>query len=170
MEELLANLEILIGSEESVNIFQMCFRALIAFCVLLLSLKLGHKRLLGRMAGLDYFMMIIIGAILSRAINGSAPFYATIGTTFFLVFLHWGLCFLIFRFPFLGNFLKENKRYLIKEGKYLDNELRASHITKDDLLTEMRIRLGREDLEVVREAVLERNGKVSFICEKKVYK
>ena len=49
----------------------------------------------------------------------------------------------------------------MKKGKCLDNELKASHITKDDLLTEMRIRLGSEDLETIKEAVLERNGKVS---------
>lgn len=170
MEELSASLQILIGSEENINMLQMCFRALAALLVLIVSLKLGHKRLLGQMAGLDYFMIIIIGSILSRTISGDSPFLATIGTAFFLVFLHWGLCFLIFRFPSVATFLKEDKRYLVKKGKCLDNELKASHITKDDLLTEMRIRLGSEDLETIKEAVLERNGKVSFICEKDISK
>ncbi|GAB4226372.1 MAG: DUF421 domain-containing protein [Chlamydiales bacterium] len=147
---------------DPIEIWQMCLRALVAYISLHLAIRLGHKKLLSEITALDYLMMILIGATISRGINGDAPFIPTILTSLFLIFLHWILSALTFHYPILDWILKNNKRYLIQNGKFLEKEMNDSHISKEDLLSEMRVRLNQDNIKKIKEAILEKNGKISF--------
>ena len=46
-------------------------------------MQLGHKRSLSRKTPFDAAMLVILAAVLSRAINGSAAFFATLGGGWF---------------------------------------------------------------------------------------
>jgi len=75
---------------------QISTRAIIVFLVTLATVRLGHKRSLSRKTPLDAVLLVIPAAVLSRAINGSAAFFATLGGGVILVLLHRLVAFLTF--------------------------------------------------------------------------
>ena len=58
---------------------QISVRAIIVFLVTLATVRLGHKRSLSRKTPFDAVLLVILASVLSRAINGSAAFFATLG-------------------------------------------------------------------------------------------
>ena len=58
---------------------QISLRGIIVFLVTLATVRLGHKRSLSRKTPFDAVLLVILAAVLSRAINGSAAFFATLG-------------------------------------------------------------------------------------------
>jgi len=67
---------------------QISLRGIIVFLVTLAAVRLGHKRSLSRKTPFDAVLLVILAAVLSRAINGSAAFFATLGGGVVLVVLH----------------------------------------------------------------------------------
>jgi len=53
---------------------QISLRGIIVFLVTLAAVRLGHKRSLSRKTPFDAVLLVILAAVLSRAINGSAAF------------------------------------------------------------------------------------------------
>ena len=49
---------------------------------------MADRRSLAEKTGFDTLFLVLIGAILARAINGSAAFLTTIGCAFFLMLVH----------------------------------------------------------------------------------
>jgi uncharacterized membrane protein YcaP (DUF421 family) len=94
MHEALSVLNGLLGLDKngsSLNLLQMSLRSIIIYVAALIMLQLGNRRILGRNTVFDIILGIILGSVLSRAINGSAAFFPTIGVSFVLVLLHWFL-------------------------------------------------------------------------------
>ena len=54
---------------------QISLRGIIVFVVTLITIQLGHKRSLSRKTPFDAALLVILAAVLSRAINGSAAFF-----------------------------------------------------------------------------------------------
>jgi hypothetical protein len=54
---------------------QISLRGIIVFLATLIMIRLGHKRSLARKTPFDAVLLVILAAVLSRAINGSAPFF-----------------------------------------------------------------------------------------------
>src|SRR5256714_10875722 len=67
---------------------QISLRGIIVFLATLIMVRLGHKRSLARKTPFDAVLLVILAAVLSRAINGSAPFFPTLGGGVVLVLLH----------------------------------------------------------------------------------
>jgi uncharacterized membrane protein YcaP (DUF421 family) len=59
------------------NVLQVCLRGTIVFFYALVIVRLGAKRFMARMTALDVILAFILASTLSRAINGSAPFFPT---------------------------------------------------------------------------------------------
>ena len=49
------------------------------FLATLITVRLGHKGSLAQRTPLDAVLLVILAAVLSRAINGSSAFFPTIG-------------------------------------------------------------------------------------------
>src|SRR4029450_5571411 len=75
---------------------QISLRGIIVFFVTLITVRLGHKRSLSRKTPFDAVLLVILAAVLSRAINGSAAFFATLGGGVVLVLVHRLFAFLAF--------------------------------------------------------------------------
>ena len=83
--------ETLIGlsvEPKDLTFVQISLRGIIVFLATLIMIRLGHKRLLTRRTPFDAILLVILAAVLSRAINGSAAFFATLGGGVVLVLLH----------------------------------------------------------------------------------
>src|SRR5947199_10734379 len=57
---------------------QISLRGIIVFLVTLATVRLGHKRSLSRKTPFDAVLLVILAAVISRAINGSVTFFTTI--------------------------------------------------------------------------------------------
>src|SRR5437773_12523303 len=67
---------------------QISVRGIIVFLATLIMVRLGHKRSLAHKTPFDAILLVILASVLSRAINGPAAFFATLGRGVVLVVLH----------------------------------------------------------------------------------
>src|SRR3954468_7409757 len=74
---------------EGMDIGTVLVRTVIAFVLLLVYVRLASRRLLARYSAFDVVLAIVLGSVVSRAINGQAPFWATMAATALLLVLHW---------------------------------------------------------------------------------
>ncbi len=142
----------------------MSLRALIVYRLALLIIRLGGgKRFLGKHAAFDVVLGIIFGSVLSRAVNGSSPFFATLGAGFIIASLHWLFATIaLYSQPF-GILIKGTAQPLIKEGQIQWDTLHQGYISKEDLIEALRAHGKLSDPSQVQAAHLERSGEISVI-------
>ncbi len=150
-------------SPKDLSVLQTLCRAIVIFVNALIMVRLGHKRSLSRKTAFDVVLIVILGAILSRAINGSAPFFPTILAGYALVFIHRIFAWLGCRWHWFGRTIKGWPAVLIANGHLRREAMRRHCVSEHDLEEDMRLSIGKSDLGQVREARLERSGDVSFI-------
>src|SRR5207247_145000 len=73
---------------KELTFLQVSLRGVIVFIVTLVMVRLSSKRSLAEKTAFDAALIVIIASVLARAINGSAPFFPTLGIGFILVFIH----------------------------------------------------------------------------------
>lgn len=81
----------------------------------------------------------------------------------FLVFLHKACAALAFRSEKFGDLIKGCETLIIKDGQVQEKAMRAGHITKKDLLEELRQEGNVSSPIEVKTAFLEWNGKISVL-------
>lgn len=140
---------------------QLIWRALIIFGIALVLMRVGHKRSLTRRTAFDMAFIVIIGAILARAINGSAPFFGTIGISCLLVALHRLFAFIASRSPGFERLIKGTPVELVQGGERIRKQMRRHDITDADLEEDMHLS-GHTSCEQIAVARLERSGDISF--------
>jgi len=79
-----------------VGAFQMALRTIIVYVCSLAVIRVGSKRFLSQASAFDVIVGIMLGSVMSRAINGSAPFLPTLLAGAVLVGMHWLLAALAF--------------------------------------------------------------------------
>ncbi|NIR46906.1 DUF421 domain-containing protein [candidate division KSB1 bacterium] len=150
--------------ESMLTLGQMALRAFVIYFAALFMIRLsGDKRFLGRHAAFDVILGIILGSLLSRAINGTASFVETIGAGIVLVGMHWFFAVLAFHSSRFGRLINGEECVLVQEGKFKWDGMRKGFISKDDLLEALRIEAHVSDTKDVKLAYLERNGYISII-------
>ncbi len=124
---------------QDLTFVQISLRGIIIFLATLIMVRFGHKRSLAHKTPFDAVLLVILAAVLSRAINGSAPFLATIGGGVVLVLL------------------------LVRNGECDLRMMRRNHVSMHDLEEDMRLHAHIDDLSKIRLARVERSGDISFI-------
>jgi uncharacterized membrane protein YcaP (DUF421 family) len=156
----------LLGLERDVadvNAAQMALRAVIVYGVTLAIVRLGSKRLLSKATAFDFIVAIMLGSVMSRAINGSAPFVPTLVAGTLLLGIHWLFARLAFKTSWFGQIVKGQRVLLIKDGQVQPDGVRRAFITQDDLEQALRLRTNQSDPSSVERAYLERNGQISIV-------
>ena len=147
---------------DGLSTLQVCVRAVVVYLVLIGYVRFGKKRFLGQASAFDVILVIIIGSLSSRAISGTAPFIATLAGTFVLILVHWIISYLAATSPTLGYVTKGHDTLIIKNGRIDRKALHNVHMSNDDLAEDLR-QEGVDDVNHVKEARLERNGKLSVV-------
>lgn len=142
---------------------QISLRGIIVFLVTLAAVRLGHKRSLSRKTPFDAVLLVILAAVLSRAINGSAAFFATLGGGLVLVVLHRLFAFLTFYSHRFGILVKGKPDVIVRDGKPDLPMMLRNHVSTHDLDEDMRLSAHTDDLSQIRLARVERSGDISFI-------
>ena len=142
---------------------QISLRGIIVFLVTLVAVRLGHKRSLSRKTPFDAVLLVILAAVLSRAINGSAALFATLGGGMVLVVLHRLFAFLTFYSHRFGMLIKGRPDVIVRDGQCDVPMMWRNHVSMHDLDEDMRLSAHIEDLSRIRIARVERSGVISFI-------
>ena len=142
---------------------QISLRGIIVFLATLAMVRLGHKRSLSHKTPFDVVLLVILASVLSRAINGSAAFFATIGGGVVLVLLHRLFAHLAYYSHGFGILVKGKPDVIVRDGQCDFQMMRRNHISKHDLEEDMRLDAHLDDLSKVRLARIERSGDISFI-------
>jgi uncharacterized membrane protein YcaP (DUF421 family) len=134
--------------------------------VALAFVRIGDKRFLGKSTAFDVVIGIMLGSVMSRAINGSAPFLPTLLGGVVLIGVHWLLGVLAFHASWFGTLVKGSPVLLIKDGNIQQAEMRRAGLSEHDLQQALRLRSNQTDPTNVQLAYLERNGSISVIPRK----
>lgn len=149
--------------QDKITLIPMLLRTLIVYVTALIIVRLGEKRFFSKSTAFDLVLSIILGSVISRGINGSAPFFPTLAASLGLVLLHWILAALAFRSDWFGDLVKGHARVLIRDGELDWDSMSESHLSKQDLLSALRVESQIEDPDQVQIARLERSGDISVI-------
>jgi uncharacterized membrane protein YcaP (DUF421 family) len=141
----------------------MALRSVIVFFFSIALVRVGANRLLGKNAAPDIMISILLGSVLSRAVNGQAAFYPTLGASLLLVLLHRLLAWAGVYSHGISVFAKGRDRVLVRDGSVDQRALREVLMTEDDLLENLRLNGGICVASEAKEARLERNGTVSVV-------
>ena len=109
----------LFGDSKDLNTIQMLDRGIVVFVITLLLIRLSGRRSFGIKTPMDNIVVILLGAMLSRAIVGASPFVPIVATSTLLVFLHRGIGWLSIRNPGLKNFIDGTKTKLYENETFL---------------------------------------------------
>src|SRR6476469_3324232 len=160
------SLETLLGlavEPKDLTFTQISLRGIIVFLVTLATVRLGHKRSLSRKTPFDAVLLVILASVLSRAINGSAAFFATLGGGVVLVLLHHLFAVLTFYSHRFGILVKGRPDVVVRDGQCDVPVMWRNHVSTHDLDEDMRLSVHVDDLSNIRVARVERSGDISFI-------
>jgi uncharacterized membrane protein YcaP (DUF421 family) len=157
-----------LGAEpKDLTFLQISLRGVVVFLATLLMIRLGHKRSLARKTAFDAVLIVILASVLSRAINGSAAFFATIGGGFVIVFVHRLLAFVAYHSHWFGCLIKGRPEVILDDGNLILDTMRRNHISKHDFEEDLRLDAHLDDVSMIRVARVERSGDISFIKAEK---
>lgn len=167
-----AYLNDLLGLNKSGNDLElghMLARTGVVFIVAVVLVRVGARRFLSHSAGFDMMVAVVLGSVLSRAINGDARFFPTLAASVLLVLLHHVVASLAFRSHWISQLVKGRPRVLVRDGVVDASEMKRAKITPDDLEANLRLQGNVARVEDVAEARLERSGSVSVLLRKSAY-
>lgn len=148
---------------KDLTFLQVSLRGVIVFLVALLMVRMGSKRSLAEKTAFDAVLIVVLASVLSRAINGSAGFYTSIGASFVLVLLHRFFAWIACRSHVFGKLIKGSPAVIIEDGKLDARTMRRHLVSEHDLEEDLRLDGNLEDFSKVRVARVERSGDISFI-------
>jgi uncharacterized membrane protein YcaP (DUF421 family) len=150
--------------EDRLTAWQMGLRALVIYIIGLAMVRIGGGwRLFGQHAAFDVVLGIIFGSILSRAVNGSAPFFETLGSGIVLIVIHSIFAAIAFRSHTFGNLVKGRTQIVVKDGEFQRDTMARNWISERDIQAAIRTKYKIDDIEQIAVARLERSGDISGI-------
>jgi uncharacterized membrane protein YcaP (DUF421 family) len=141
----------------------LVIRAAVVFFAILLVTRVVGRRELGSLEPFDLILLIVIGDLVQQGITQSD--YSVTGALlviFTIALLTVMTSYLSFRFKPLRPVLEGEPLLLVENGEIVEANLRRERIALDELAAEAR-QQQIASISDVRFAVLETNGRISFI-------
>ena len=138
-------------------------RTVIVYFILILSMRLMGKRQIGELEVSDLVTTLLLSEIAALPITDSSipVLYAVIPIITLLTFEVLS-SFILARVPSLKNFISARPEILVKNGSPDRRAMMRSRLSLDELISELR-QNGITDINDVRYAILEQNGKITVI-------
>jgi uncharacterized membrane protein YcaP (DUF421 family) len=141
----------------------LVIRAIFVFFLMLVITRAVGRRELSSMEPFDLILLVVMGDLIQQGVTQSD--YSLTGSTIVIVtiaVLTVGTAYLSFRFRRLRPLLEGEPVVLVAGGRVIESNLRRQRMTVEELLAEARLQsIG--GLDAVEYAVLETNGRVSFL-------
>jgi uncharacterized membrane protein YcaP (DUF421 family) len=145
------------------GVAQVAIRAALVYAFLLLLVRVAHTRLLGKATPFDIVVSILIGSVMSGAVDGSSPLLPTLAAGAVLVGMHSLFAFVSFHTSWFGKVVKGNRVLLIADGEVREEGLEEAKLSRRDLEEALRLEASETDPASIKRAWLERNGNISVI-------
>jgi uncharacterized membrane protein YcaP (DUF421 family) len=141
----------------------LVIRAAVAFLFVYLLTRVIGRRELSSMQPFDLIMLVMIGDLVQQGVTQN-DFSVTgallVGSTVALMTV--GVSYTSFKFPRLRPVLDGEPVIVVEDGTPIERNLRRNRITRDELAAAAREN-GIGSLGAVKWAVLETNGRISFL-------
>lgn len=144
----------------------VCFRAVISFIALFLITKLIGKKQVSEFSLFDYVISISIGNFAAEiAINTDIQFLnGLVGVTIFGI-IACLVSFLTMKSIILRRFFTGTSTIIMEDGKFIYKKMKRIKLDVNDFLESARI-AGYFDVSKIKYAIMEVNGKISFLPKK----
>lgn len=160
----------LFGEGKELNSLQMADRAFVMFFITLILIRLAGMRAFGQKSAFDSIIVIMLGAILSRAVTGASAFVPTVFAGTVLSLIHRILGIITVNNESVGRIVKGRKKILFKNNNPVKENMQHCGVSLKDLQEEVRLILNEDSMENVKEIWIERSGKVSIIKKETIKK
>ena len=150
-------------SPQAENLLVVAGNTVCIYVFLTVSMRVLGRRQLGQLTALDLLVIILLGSAVETAmVHGDTSLKAGLvsGTTLFL--LNYAVARQIRRSKRFGHVCGSGPMVLVHDGKFVEEHMRRSGLTCEDVLHALRQR-EQADLSNVRFAVLEPDGQINVI-------
>jgi uncharacterized membrane protein YcaP (DUF421 family) len=151
------------GKATELTVLNISLRGFFIFIVGLALVRIGDRRSLAEKTAFDAIFIVLLGSMLSRTINGPAPFFPTIAGAIGLMVIHRIFAFGAFKSHAFGKLIKGRPLTLVRNGEIDWEEMKHSLVSKHDFEEDLRLDAKTEDVSDIQLACLERSGDISFI-------
>jgi uncharacterized membrane protein YcaP (DUF421 family) len=141
----------------------LVLRTIVVFLFILLLTRTIGRRELSSLEPFDLIILVVIGDLVQQGVTQDD--YSVTGVLIVLSTLSLlvvTVSYTSFRFPILRPVISGEPVVLVEDGRVIEGNLRRERITEGELLMAAR-QSGFASLDDVRFAVLETNGKISFV-------
>ena len=138
-------------------------RAFFAFLFVLIVTRVMGRRELSSLEPFDLILLIVLGDLIQQGVTQSDYSFTGLllaGGTFTLLTV--AVSYLVFRVRRLRPVFEAEPLVLVEDGRLIERNVRRERITPEEIAAEARLQQ-IPSLDRVRWAVLESNGKISFI-------
>lgn len=145
------------------SVWQVILRTVVVYLTALVLIRIGKRRFMGDYSAIDILLGFVLGSVLARGVTGAISIFNMLVVVVMLLGLHWLFAALSFYWPWFERAIETSPRKLIENGKVIDEAVRKSKITNDELAQALREQGQVEDVTEVKTAYLERDGSITVI-------
>jgi uncharacterized membrane protein YcaP (DUF421 family) len=142
---------------------EMFTRGTVIYWALFLLLRLAGRRDVGSMGVADFLVLVLVADAAGNAMAGESTSVGD-GVIVVATIVGWSVCVdrLGYHSPLLRKWLEPRRVLLVKNGRIVARGMRQEHVTRTELMAQLRL-LGIGRLDEVQRAYIESDGQVSVI-------
>lgn len=153
----------LLHKDDHITDLQMASRSLIVFLLAVALVRLAGRRSFGLRSPFDTVISLLLGATLSRGIVGASSFTGTLLACVVLALLHRICAYISIHSQAFSRLMSGQQRVLYENGRYIQENMDAMLVSKQDLQEAARREGNEATLDDVKAAFIERNGQISIV-------
>ncbi|MBP0619557.1 DUF421 domain-containing protein [Cupriavidus consociatus] len=152
-----------VGEGDDLQWWQGAVRAAVIFVGTWAMLRLAGRRAFAQKSAFDLCIVLLLGAVLSRAVVGATSLTVAFTAALVLVLLHRAVGWLSGRFPPFDCAIGGHALDLLSRGELDRERISRAMLTEEDLKASLRASLQSDSFSGLARVVLERDGKVTFV-------
>ncbi|GAB3510395.1 DUF421 domain-containing protein [Emticicia fontis] len=156
-------LQEIFSHEVELTALQMACRAIAVFFIAFILIRIAGRRSFGLRTPIDNIIVILLGAILSRAVIGSSPFIPIIFASLVICVLHRIFGWLFTRYNDFGGIVEGEKIILYENNHFIDQNMKRGLVRKEDIMQAVRKATFLDSIDGIDKIYLEHNGEISII-------
>lgn len=153
----------LFGEGDDLSSVQMGLRAFSLYLFALILIRISGRRTFGKKTTYDNVVVILLGAVLSRAVVGASPYWSTVTAGLVLVCLHRLLAYICLRYHKFGHLIKGKELLLYSDGQFHTENMKKCLLSEGDLLESIRLNVNTNSYDKIKEIYMEKSGGISVI-------
>jgi uncharacterized membrane protein YcaP (DUF421 family) len=163
IEILIIEIGFIFSHETELTAVQMACRATAIFFIAFILIRIAGRRSFGLRTPIDNIIVILLGAILSRAVVGASPFIPIIFASLVLCVLHRLFGWLFTRYNDFARIVEGEKIILYENGQFIDQNMKRGLVRIEDIMQGVRKATFSESIDDIDKIFLEHNGEISII-------